>query len=183
MTAAESTTMRVADTLEVCAIPYMLVGSFSSNFYGIPRSTKDADFVLQLRGALGSDFAQRLGDEFEMDPQLSFETNTGTYRQILHHKNSPFKVELFFLSTDAHDQSRFSRRRAVKFFDRQFWLPSPEDVIITKLRWARNRDKDDVKDVMSVQRGKLDWKYIEEWCGRHGTLALMEKIRASVPEI
>ena len=27
----------VADALEACNIPYMLVGSFSSNMYGIPR--------------------------------------------------------------------------------------------------------------------------------------------------
>lgn len=28
--------------------PYMIVGSYSSNFYGIPRSTKDADLVLSV---------------------------------------------------------------------------------------------------------------------------------------
>jgi hypothetical protein len=28
--------------------PYMLVGSYSSNFYGIPRSTKDADLVFKF---------------------------------------------------------------------------------------------------------------------------------------
>jgi len=30
------------------SIPYMVVGSFSTNFYGIPRSTHDADFVAEL---------------------------------------------------------------------------------------------------------------------------------------
>lgn len=179
----ESITVRVADALESCGIHYFLSGSFASNFYGIPRSTKDADFVLQLDRAVGSLFANRLGEGFRLDPQLSFETNTGTFRQLLRYQRSAFKVELFLLSPDAHDQSRFGRRRAVQLLGRRFWLPSPEDVIITKLRWARGKDKEDVSDVMSVQREKLDWAYIEEWCRSHGTIALMNEIRHSLPAI
>src|SRR6267143_605356 len=115
--------LRVADALSACGIPYMLVGSFSSNYYGIPRSTKDADFVVELRGAAGEDFLGHLGDDFEADPQLSFETNTGTYRQIIKHRHSPFRIELFLLSADAHDQARFQRRVQVTLFGRQLWLP------------------------------------------------------------
>ena len=100
---------------------------------------------------------------------------------MLRHKRKAFKVELFLLSQDAHDQSRFQRRRAVQLHDRQIWLPSPEDVVVTKLRWARGKDKDDVRDVMAVQRDKLDWAYLEQWCRQHGTLALMEEIRSSLP--
>jgi hypothetical protein len=85
--------VRVADALTASGIPYLLAGSFSSNYYGVPRSTKDADFVVELRSGVGRDFLARLGADFETDPQLSFETNTGTYRQLLRHTGSPFKVE------------------------------------------------------------------------------------------
>jgi len=111
VTPSETITLRVVDALDGCAIPYLLVGAFSSNHYGIPRSTKDADFVLQLNSAVGADFAHALGEPFELDPQLSFETDTGTYRQIINYRGSPFKIELFLLSNDAHDQERFKRRR------------------------------------------------------------------------
>jgi len=110
-------------------------------------------------------------------------SNTGTYRQLLKYRGSPFGVELFLLSNDPHDQERFSRRREVYLLGRKFWFPSPEDVIVTKLRWARSKDKDDVRNVISVQRGKLDWPYIEKWCKQHGTLALLQEIRRSVPHI
>ena len=33
------------DALNAAGFPHMLVGSLSSNAYGIERSTKDADFV------------------------------------------------------------------------------------------------------------------------------------------
>ena len=52
-----------------------------------------------------------------------------------------------------------------------------------KLRWARTRDKDDVRAVIGVQRSKLDWAYIEGWCERHGTTARLEEIRRTVPEV
>jgi hypothetical protein len=180
MTSGESITVRVVKALEECGIPFLLSGSFASNYYGIPRSTRDADFVLQSQRVVGPDFAQQLGEDFLLEPQLSFETNTGTFRQVLRHKQKTFKVELFLLSQDPHDQARFSRRRAVQLFERQVWLPSPEDVIVTKLRWARGKDKDDARDVMAVQQPKLDWPYVEEWCRRHGTLPLMEEIRRSI---
>lgn len=34
--------------LNKCAVPYMLVGSMASNVWGVPRTTHDLDFVIQL---------------------------------------------------------------------------------------------------------------------------------------
>jgi hypothetical protein len=175
--------VRVADALAGSGIAYLLAGSFSSNFYGIPRSTKDADFVVELQGGVGDDFLRLLGNDFEADPQLSFETNTGTYRQLLQHTTSPFKVEMFMLSKDPHDQARFQRRVAVSAYGRRIWLPTAEDVIIMKVRWARSRDQDDVRAVLSVQGEHLDWSYIKNWCDQHGTLNLLEEIRRTVPKL
>jgi hypothetical protein len=181
MTVGESITFQVAEALEACGLPYLLSGSFASNYYGIPRSTRDADFVIQAGQAVGPEVAKQMGEDFLLNGQLSFETNTGTMRQVLRHKRKAFKVELFLLSQDAHDQSRFRRRRAMLLHNRQIWLPSPEDVVVTKLRWARGKDKDDARDVMAVQRDRLDWGYMEEWCRQHGTLGLLEEIRRSLP--
>ena len=36
------------DAPEKCRIPYMVVGSISTNLYAAPRSTQDADFVVAL---------------------------------------------------------------------------------------------------------------------------------------
>ena len=70
----------VIDALERSQIPYMVVGSFSSNFYGVARATHDADFVVQLAPGAISALAKRLGPPFRMDPQTSFETVTATRR-------------------------------------------------------------------------------------------------------
>ena len=175
--------LRVAEALGATGVPFMLVGGFSSNYHGIPRSTKDADFVVQLNAPLSEAFARTLGSEFEAEPQMSFETNTGTQRQEFRVAGTLFKVEVFRLSNDPHDRERFQRRLSVMVEGRQVFFPTAEDVIIWKLRWARAKDREDVRAVMGVQGDRLDWSYIEGWCERHGTRALLEQIRRTVPKM
>jgi hypothetical protein len=74
----EQVALKVVDTLNGAGIPYALVGSFASNRWGIPRATKDADFVLQLAPADTGRLGELFGGEFEVDRQLSFETRTSS---------------------------------------------------------------------------------------------------------
>lgn len=184
---SEDATRAVMDALEALQVPYMVVGSFSSNYYGIARSTQDADFVVQLGSELVARVAERLGAAFRLDPQMTFEAMTMTRRHVLEVVGIPFKVELFLLSEDAHDQERFRRRKRVQLLDRESYLPTAEDVIITKLRWAltarRSKDRDDVQAVIAVQGPNIDWPYVHAWCGQHGTRALLDEIRASIPPL
>jgi len=184
MTEREAT-LAVIDGLEALAIPYMLVGSFSSSFYAIPRSSKDADFVIALGSRSIRDLADHLGPGFRLDPQMSFESVTMTSRHVMEVVGIRFKVELFHLSDDPHDQERFRRRRRVEYLDRQIHLPTPEDVIITKLRWTiegrRTKDWEDTRDVIAVQGNRIDWDYVFRWADLHGTRKTLDEIRGSLP--
>jgi hypothetical protein len=171
------------DTLNGLSLDYMVVGSFSSNRYGVPRATKDADLVLRIMTAERERLFAELPGTFRIDPQVSFEMVTGTWRQIIQIPQIPFTIELFELSGDAHDQSRFERRRKLTLLGREAWLPTAEDVIIQKLRWCkgarRGKDFDDAVSVMGVQgEQSLDWQYIEQWCGAHGTLDVLAEAKA-----
>jgi hypothetical protein len=176
----------VVRALNSIDMPYMLTGSLASNLYGVSRSTKDADFVLQTREFDFSKLRAALGPSLRIDPQLSFETVTSTSRYIIHKlEGEPYKVELFFLSDDPHDRVRFERRKPGRVFGESVWVASPEDVIVTKLRWSkqgkRSKDVDDVRNVLHVQRDRLDDDYIHRWCDEHGTRELLEQIRRSLP--
>jgi len=175
----------VIDALQQLNIPYMLVGSFSTNFYGTPRSTKDADFVVQLDASALRSLELSLGSDFEFDRQMTFETVTSTMRYRVRHKATAFMIELFELSSDAHDQSRFGRRVEVPFAGRKAFLPTPEDVIVTKLRWSRHgqraKDLEAAENVLLAQRGTLDLAYIRSWCDQHGTRDLFEDLLKKLP--
>jgi hypothetical protein len=176
--------VQVIDALEAASVPYMITGSLATNLYGIIRSTKDADFVIQLGDRPVADITRRL-PQFKLEPQMSFETITSTTRYRLKHAGSEFLIELFLLSDDAHDQERFRRRRRAKFDDRDAWAATAEDAIITKLRWSRRghraKDLDDARDVLAVQGDSLDLPYLEGWCAKHGTLELLNRVRAEIP--
>jgi predicted nucleotidyltransferase len=174
--------LMTVDALNRKNIPAMLVGSFSSNYYGIPRSTEDVDIVVQVESAPGADFTAILGDQFEAEQQLAFETNTGTYKQEFRVKGTEFKLELFQLSSDPFDQQRFKTRQRATVAGREVWLPRAEDVIVMKLRWCRVKDREDVKGVMHVQRDRLDWGYIENWCRQHGSFGRLQELRRAVEE-
>src|SRR5947209_667250 len=133
---SDEAVLAVIAALESLGIPYMVVGSLSSNYYGIARSTKDADFVMEFGAQSIRHLADHLGSAFRLDPQMSFETTTMTTRHILEVVGIAFTIELFHLSDDPHDQERFRRRRRVQLLNREISLPTAEDVIITKLRWA-----------------------------------------------
>jgi len=160
--------------------PYMVVGSYSSNFWGIPRSTKDADVVVHVSAERWAEFPGMLPAGIELDDQMSFKMVTSTRREILRVTGSPFEIELFRLSDDPHDRERFARRVSEEIFPAvPVFLPTAEDVIVQKLRWSvaakRPKDFSDVVTVMQVQWGKLDWPYIEKWCAEHATLEVLRQ--------
>ncbi len=180
-------TRLVVQALEELGVPYMMVGSLSVNFYAIPRSTQGADFVIQMEALTLSRLAGRLAPALKLSPQSAFETVTWTTKHLFDSTDGdiPFKIEVFELSEDAHDRERFARRRRVPFADIATWLPTVEDVIVTKLRRSRSgrrvKDIEDVRNILAVQGDALDWAYVHRWCVAHDTRGLLDRVRAALP--
>ncbi len=174
----------VIEQLENSNVDYMVVGAFSSNLYGVPRSTKDADIVVSLGSIKIVEFCRSLGDDFFLDRQMMLEGFTGSVRNIVRFKPTDFDIELFRLNDDPHHQQRFNRRRRQKIpeFELEAWVPTPEDVIIQKLRWARRKDLDDVVNVISVTGKQIEWDYVHRWTDEHGTSDLLKQLRSEAEE-
>ena len=158
----------------------MLVGAFSSNAYGYPRATKDADIVIEYEDGVLSKICGALGCDFELDPQAAFELMTGSVRNVLTYSPTKFEIELFRLGNDPHHQQRFARRRRLLLPDLRVEavIPTAEDVVIQKLRWQRDKDLADVRIVIAVQASRLDWSYIQSWTDQHGTTALLNRLKS-----
>jgi hypothetical protein len=176
--------LALSQALDDAGVPYMIVGSYSSNYYGIPRSTKDADLVVNLDQSAWAKLPSILPSGLQLEQQSGFEMVTSTRKELIRVQDSLFEIELFHLSGDEHDSIRFTRRQKVPIFPGiDAFLPTAEDVIIQKLRWShgakRPKDFADVIAVMQVQGpARLDWPYIEEWCGKHETLDLLAEAKA-----
>jgi hypothetical protein len=171
----------VIDSLNQQDVAYMIVGSLATNFYCVPRSTQDADIVVQSRLV---DVARQVSQgvpRMQFDPQLGFESVTATKKLVLTTQQHDFQIEFFELSGDEHDQLRFSRRVAVEVLGRRASIATVEDMIVTKLRWSQHagREKDiaDARNLIAVQQESVDWPYVESWCERHGTRELLNRLR------
>ena len=178
---AEQVLRRVLEGLGSVGISYVIVGSFATNVYGIARATKDADIVVQIGPGQLAELIKSLGPELECDPQIQFESVTGSRKVLFYDRETAFTVELFWHSDDPHDQERFARRQKFSIFGRDVWILSREDVLVTKLRWLllQNRPKHriDIESVIAVQGDAIDWPYVEAWCDQHGSRKLLAQIR------
>jgi hypothetical protein len=182
---AEEAVVAVIDALERARISYMIVGSVAANFHGIPRATRDVDFVVELPAGALEHLRETLPSPLALQSQGGFETVTGTTRYVIELPRSPFVAELFVRSDDPHDQARFRRRARVALLGREASVATAEDMIVTKLRWAdaanRAKDRDDVRNMLAVRSGDLDWDYVLHWTDAHGTRALLDEVRSSLP--
>jgi hypothetical protein len=184
----EEIALSVIKACETVGVDHMVTGAFAYNYYGIPRSTKDFDVVVDVRGGRAvSEIIKLLEDVIDFGNQVQFDTLTWGRRHIGRAKQGPvFQVELFELFEDAFVIEQFRRRRQLRSAQLQHatWLPTAEDVIVQKIRWGRSKDLDDARDILAVQGPEtLDIPYIENWCSTHGTSARLGEIIASLPEL
>jgi hypothetical protein len=146
----------------------------------MPRSTKDADFVLALPVSTLGPLVTELGAGFRIEPLISFEALTGAIRRVIHSPQDNFTLEVFQLSDNPFDQERFARRVRIRVpvLDRIASGPTAEDVIIIKLRWSRPKDLDDALGILAIQRDRLDSPYLEMWTTAHGTRGRLDELKA-----
>jgi hypothetical protein len=151
---ADEAVVAVLDALATAGIPHMVVGSLASNVHGIPRSTRDADVVVELAPGSLERLARALPSGLTLEGQPAFEAVTGTIRHLVTLSGSPFVCELFARSDDAHDRARFERRQQLHVLGHSVFVATAEAMVITKLRWARDarrlKDRDDVEIRTSI---------------------------------
>jgi len=79
------------------------------------------------------------------------------------------KVDFWLLTSDPFDQARFARRRNAEVLGLDnFYIKTPEDTILSKLRWAklsggREKQSTDATRVFEMQFDRLDIDYIKHW--------------------
>ncbi len=177
---------QVLDRIESTGVPYMLVGAIAAGAHGIPRSTRDVDFLVPVTFGGGVNaIINALEDIVLFEQQAVFDTLTWGKRHVGQTISPPpIKIELFELFDDAFVMEEFERRQQIfiPILKRKAWVPKAEDVIVQKLRWGRDKDLADVIDILAVQgTDRLDMPYIRNWCAIHKTTARLEAALAQIP--
>ncbi len=178
----------VVDACIIEKVDYMMTGAFAYGIYGIPRSTMDVDVVLSVvEPSVINRVIAQLDPAVSFGDQIQFDTLTWGKRHIGKLRKQPdIQVELFELFDDPFVKIQFERR--IEAFcnqlDQPLYVPTAEDVVVQKIRWARSKDLDDARDVLAVQGIEtLDMEYIRHWCGEHGSMERLAATLAKVPKI
>lgn len=159
---------RIVLHLERRGIPYMLVGSFAGTYFGLSRSTYDLDIVVeavpdQLEGLI----ADLQADNYyaELDDGLKALRQESLFNII--DNTTGWKIDLIFRKARSFEIEEFRRRVPAKLFDIQLYVASAEDVVISKLEWAKlggsQRQIEDVGKVLAAQWKTLDHSYLSKW--------------------
>ena len=164
------------------AVGYLLTGSMASNYWGIPRTTHDLDFVVQF---LPSEVPRVLG-AFEGDYFIQESSVRGAFRPPYQFNaidnRSALKVDFWLLRDDAFSKTMFARRVQVTILATPAWLATAEDVLLHKLYWhtlsPSDRQLGDAAGVWAVQGTSLDIAYLRRWAAELGVAEILEDILA-----
>lgn len=164
--------------LDEAGVPYMLTGSLALAIWARPRMTRDVDVVIEADAAA----VQRVVDAFATDCYVSPEAAAvaAAERSIFNviHLTSLLKVDFIVRRDEPYERAKFARRRLLELDGLHAAVISPEDLILSKLRWASGtgsaRQEEDVRLLLRDVAG-LDTRYLDEWAAAlHLTNALQE---------
>jgi hypothetical protein len=166
----------ISTRLNAAQIDYMLTGSMALNSYNLPCVPHNLDFVVALRPQ-DAEVMVRL---FITDYDISREAmDSAIARQSffnLFHRKNRVKVNCIICQQIKYRLTEFNRRQRIKFENFTTWIVSKEDLIISKLHWARkSRSPRHVRDVKNLAATGCDTAYVERWARALGILKLWEE--------
>jgi hypothetical protein len=164
----------VLDRLNRAAVDYMLTGSMASNYWGIPRTTHDLDFVLLLQPVDADRLIAALTPGLFIQPQSVRAAFQPPFQFNVLDEQSALKADFWLLRDNPFEQSAFSRRLQIELFGASAWIATAEDVILHKLYWNKitpsDRQLHDAAGVFAVQFDALDQQYLDQWAKSLGVL-------------
>ena len=155
----------------------------ASNAWGIPRTTHDLDFVIQLPPSQVTGFVRAFQSEdyFVDEPMIHSAYQPPNQFNVIH-VPSALKVDFWLLKPDSFEQEMFGRKVKDLWLEVTVWIATAEDVVLHKLYWNKltpsERQLGDVAGVAAVQRGKLDEGYLRRWARYLQVEAELESVLA-----
>ena len=81
---------------------------------------------------------------------------------------------------EAYRKVEFDRRRQFDIEGTPIWVVAPEDLILSKIKWAQESNSElQQRDAQALVESvtDLDWSYLEPWAVRLGVKDLLDQVK------
>jgi hypothetical protein len=174
---------RLWTALERLHLPVALVGGLALSFWRHTRATQDVDVLVGAAGMSTERLTGALMQAGFRPRQTPAIRSLGSFRVLQLEYEPPetfvsVHADLLIADTE-YQRASLDRRVAVKLPEtgaEVFVLPC-EDMILHKLLAGRMIDLADAAALLRVNRDALDESYLDQWAGKLGTFAPLERAR------
>jgi hypothetical protein len=166
--------------LNAAQITYYLTGSMASNYWGIPRTTHDLDFVIQLPPSAAGKIVSSFSPDYFIDEASVRAAYRPPHQFNAIDTRSAFKVDFWLPQPEPFDREMLRRRMRATLFEEPAWITTAEDSILHKLVWNKitpsDRQLGDAAGVVAVQGERLDRPYLNLWAASLGVSAELNRL-------
>ena len=128
----------VIKRLELAGISYMITGSVATNFYTTPRMTRDIDIVINVNEDDTEKIYSLFSEDFYIDRDMIKDAIQRKQMFNIIHNESVIKVDFVVRKDTEYRKIEFERKRTIDFDGSMIYITSPEDLILSKLYWAKD---------------------------------------------
>lgn len=163
----------LAGLFERLEISYAFGGALATSYWGVPRTTQDADCLIAVPALAYQRLADSLAaDGFLIDEPAGVQpVSVADLRRQLAERGymslawRSVSVELFVPVVPLQHEI-LKRAQTLPFAGRTIRVTTAEDLILLKMAFHRQKDLLDVRGILHVQKGRLDVDYVRRWSDR-----------------
>jgi predicted nucleotidyltransferase len=154
----------LSELLKVCKdhkMRIVLMGGMAVSVYARPRATYDIDGIISIKKEQINGFlniVKEAGFRYDKKKPVKFIQSlpfiTLCYDNVY--------VDLF-IANNEFQENVLTRAKKIRFNKMTLNIISLEDLVLIKLQTGRERDLEDVRDMISENKGKMDLRYLKKW--------------------
>lgn len=170
----------VVTRLDDLGLAYMVTGSFAMSDYVTARMTMDIDIVIEISAADADRFERRFFGDYYVDARAIRRAGNDLSMFNIINNETLIKIDCIVKKTSRSELAKFTRRRRSLLGGVECWVISKEDLILSKLDWAKESHSEiQFRDVRNLIETGVDdemlgseikdaglestWKAFEEW--------------------
>lgn len=172
---------KIAAILSVLKIRYCITGGYAVSVWGRPRSTFDIDLIIQLEAEKTEPFIRQIRNLSKagyLDKAAVRDAVSRGAEFNYIHADSGVKIDFWVIKKgDKMGEQEFKRRVVKKIDNQKIYFISPEDLILSKLRWfQKSQSSRHIEDIESVLKfSNIDWKYLKRQADAQFTSDVLDK--------